>query len=385
MASTPRRDLTGRRLRVGIVGGGRGAFIGAVHRAAVELDGEALVVAGALSADPQTARESAAAWYLARSYDSYEQMAREEAMREDGIDFVIIATPNHLHCPVASAFLSAGIAVVCDKPLALDVAEAQALAGLVERAGLPFAVTYTYSGYPAVREARERVALGLVGEVRKVLVEYHQGWLMSPLEQAGNKQAAWRTDPVRAGAGGCIGDIGTHALHLLEYVTGLEVEALCADLTSFVAERTLDDDANVLLRLAGGGKGVLSCSQVACGEYNNLVLRIYGERAGLEWHQETPNTLTFKPADQPWEQIQVNGWGMSGAARAATRLPAGHPEGYYEAFAVLYRQFIADLRRVAQGARPLGGYPSVADGVRGMRFVARAIESSRAGGCWLTL
>jgi predicted dehydrogenase len=380
-----REPMTGRRARAGMVGGGRGAFIGAVHRVAAELDGAALVVAGALSSDAATARASAEAWCLLRSYDSFEDMARAEAARPDGIDFVIVATPNHLHYPVARGFLQAGIPVVCDKPLAHTVADAAALADLVRSSGQLFALTHNYTGYPAVREARARVAQGAVGEIRKVLVEYHQDWLMMPLENDGNKQAAWRTDPQRAGASGCVADIGSHAHNLLEYITGTRVRALSADLTAFVPGRRLDDDANMLLHLDGGGKGVMTCSQVACGEENDLRIRIYGSVGGLEWQQQEPNTLLYKPAARPWQRLRVNTSTMSAASRAASRLPAGHPEGYLEAFAVLYRDFIADLRRSARGEPLQGGYPSALDGYRGMQFIEAAVESSGQGGRWVHL
>jgi predicted dehydrogenase len=380
-----RDDLTGRRLRAGMVGGGRGAFIGSVHRMAAELDGQALVVAGALSSDPQTACESATAWYLQRSYASYEEMARAEAERSDGIDFVIIATPNHLHYPVARTFLECGIPVVCDKPLAFSVREAEALVEMVVRSGQLFALTHHCTGYAAVREARDRVRRGLVGEIRKVVVEYHQDWLMSAPEHSGNKQAAWRTDPERAGLSGCVADIGTHAENLLEYITGQRITALCADLSRFVADRALDDDANILLRLAGGGKGVLSCSQIACGEDNELSIRVYGSLAALQWQQRDPDTLIFKPAGQPWERIRAASPAVSAASRAVSRLPVGHPEGYLEAFAVLYREVIEDLRRLAAGEPDQGGYPTVHDGLRGMKFIARAVESSHLGGRWLDL
>lgn len=384
-AKARREDLATRRLRAGIVGGGRGAFIGAVHRIAAQLDGEALLVAGALSSDARVARDSAAAWQLLRSYDSYAEMAQAEAARGDGIDFAIVATPNHLHYPVAKVFLEAGIPVVCDKPLAHTLADGEALAALVQRTGLPFAVTFCYSGYPAVREARERCTRGELGAIRKVLVEYCQDWLMEPIEASGNKQAGWRTDPARSGPAGSVGDIGSHAHHLLEFVTGERLSALSADLTAFVPQRPIDDDANMLLRLRGGGKGILTCSQIACGEENNLNLRVYGSKAGLEWHQEDPNTLLYKPAGQPWERLRVAGPGLSAQSRAATRLPSGHPEGYLEAFAVIYRDFIADLRRHARGESPQGGYPGIEDGIRGMRFISRALESSRQGGRWLDL
>lgn len=380
-----RSDLVGRRLRAGIVGGGRGAFIGSAHRIAVELDGGATVVAGAMSSDPTTARESAAAWHLQRSYDSYQQMATAEAARADGIDFVIVATPNHLHYGVAKAFIEAGIAVVCDKPLTHDLQQAQALVELVEHSGVLFALTHTYTGYPAVREARERVRQGQLGEIRKVLVEYHQDWLMNPIEQSGNKQAAWRTDPARAGIGGCVADIGTHAQSLLQFITGQRIQAVCADLSSFVAQRVLDDDANILLRLQGGGKGIISCSQIACGEANDMRIRIYGSKAALDWQQQDAGTLIVKPANQPWQRLIVGSSYMSQASLAATRLPAGHPEGYLEAFAVLYRSVIEDLRCSARGEARGGDYPSVGDGLSGMRFIEGVVRSSREGGRWLDL
>lgn len=374
-----------RRLRAGIVGGGRGAFIGSVHRIAAELDGQALVVAGAMSADAARAAESAAAWFLDRSYDSYEAMARAEQARADGIDFVIVATPNHLHYPVARAFLSAGIHVVCDKPLALTVQEGEALAKLVEHTGRIFALTHNYTGYPAAREARERVRNGELGEIRKVLVEYQQDWLMQPLERMGSKQAEWRTDPARAGAGGCVGDIGTHAQNLLEFISGTHIESLCADLSVHVEGRRLDDDASILLRLDNGAKGTLLCSQIACGEENDLRIRLYGTKAGLEWHQQEPNTLILKPAGEPWRRLRCGQAYLSEAARAASRTPAGHPEGYLEAFATLYRDVIADIRRVARGEAPLGSYPDVHDGLRGLRFITAAVESSRRGAQWVSL
>lgn len=374
-----------RRLRAGIVGGGRGAFIGSVHRIAAELDGQAQVVAGAMSSDPEVARASAAAWLLERAYTSYEEMARLESADANGVDFVIIATPNHLHYPVARAFLGADIHVICDKPLALSVAEGEDLVRLVEAGTTLFALTHAYTGYPAVREARALVRGGRLGEIRKVLVEYTQDWLMEPLERGGHRQAEWRTDPARAGLGGAVGDIGTHAANLLEFVTGARIEALCADLTSFVPGRRLDDDANVLVRLEGGAKGTLVCSQIACGEENRLSLRVYGTRAGLEWHQQEPNTLIFKPAGKPWELMRTGQGYLGAAARAAARTPGGHPEGYLEAFANIYRGFIEDVRRVGRGQPPLRDYPSVEDGLRGLRFVAQAVASSRAGSAWKQL
>ena len=383
--SHPAASAPPRRLHAGIVGGGRGAFIGSVHRMAAELDGHAQLVAGAMSSDPQLARDSAADWLLERAYSSYEEMAQAEAADAGGIDFVIIATPNHLHGPVARAFLAAGIHVMCDKPLALNVAEGEELARLVEGGTTLFALTHSYTGYPAVRQAREMVRSGQLGDIRKVMAEYTQDWLMEPLETRGNKQAAWRTDPARAGLGGSVGDIGTHAHNLVEFVTGLRVEALSADLSSFVPGRRLDDDANVLLRLSGGAKGTLICSQIACGDENRLSLRLYGTRAGLEWHQQDPNTLLYKPAGAPWQRLLTGSNYLGAPARAAARLPAGHPEGYLEAFANLYRDFMQDVRRVAAGEAPLRNYPGVQDGLRGLRFIAQAVASARAGSVWLRL
>jgi len=378
-------STVGRRLRGGIVGGGRGAFIGAVHRIAAELDGQALIVAGAMSSDPLTAELSAQDWFLDRSYGSYQQMALGEASRPDGIDFVIVATPNHLHVPVAKAFIEAGIHVICEKPLALTLAEGEVLASLVNSSRLVFALTHTYTGYPMVREARDRVAGGEVGGIRKVLVEYQQDWLMMPLENNGNKQAEWRTDPARAGIGGSLGDIGTHAANLLEFVSGLQIDSLCADLSTWVAGRRLDDDANVLVRLSNGAKGVLVCSQIACGEANNLNLRIYGTEGGLEWRQEEPNTLLFKPAGAPARILRAGGGYLSDASRSVTRIPSGHPEGYLEAFATLYRGFIADIRRSAAGESLVRDYPTIEDGVRGLRFIEKAVASSSLGTKWMTM
>ena len=370
------------RLRVGMVGGGRGAFIGAIHRTAVEIDGEAQVVAGALSSNAQTAAESAAAWYLARSYDDYRQMAITERSLSDGIDFVIIATPNHLHYPVARAFLEAGIHVVCDKPIAYSLEEAEALAALASQGRTLFALTHTYSGYPLVRHARELVRQGALGTIRKVIVEYNQDWLMKPLEREGNRQAEWRTDPSRSGISCCVGDIGTHAAHLVEFVTGQRISNLCADLSTFVEGRQLDDDANMLLRLDGGARGTLVCSQIACGEENDLNIRVYGSSAGLEWRQQEPNTLIFKPADGPRQYLRSGHGYLSPAARNLTRTPAGHPEGYLEAFGNLYRLFIGDVRRVMAGETPVRDYPTAADGVSGMRFVEAAVRSSSRGAQW---
>ncbi len=380
-----KQDIKQRRVRAGIVGGGQGSFIGAVHRIASELDGEIEVVAGAMSSDPQRALASAQAWFLERSYASYKEMARIEAGLPNGIDVVMITTPNHLHYPVARVFLEHGIHVVCDKPMTFTLAEAQDLVALVEQKQLVFALTHNYTAYPAVRQARHLVQQGELGTIRKVLVEYMQDWLMQPVENAGNKQAAWRTDPARSGIAGCIGDIGTHGANLLEYITGLQIASVCADLTTFVEGRQLDDDANILLRLENGGKGLLTCSQIAAGEENALSIRVYGSEAGLEWQQMEPNTLILKRPGQP-QQILRSGQGyMSDESRSLTRIPPGHPEGYLEAFANLYKLSCADIRRVESGEALQGGYPTVYDGLRGMQFITRVVESSQRGAVWVEM
>ena len=378
-----KQDISQRKLRAGIVGGGQGAFIGGVHRIACELDGRAEVVVGAMSSDPQRAAASAQAWHLQRSYASYQEMAAAEAGRADSIDFVMVATPNHLHYPVAHAFLEQGIHVVCDKPMTFNLEEAQELVQLVEQTKLVFALTHNYTGYPTVRHARHLVQQGSIGTIRKVLVEYVQDWLMEPQERRGNKQAEWRTDPARSGIAGSIGDIGTHAENLLNYITGLNIAAVCADLTSFIEGRRLDDDANMLLRLENGGKGVLTCSQIAAGEENALSIRIYGTKAGLEWHQMEPNTLIFMQPGQPRQLLRTNMPYMSEESKALTHVPAGHPEGYLEAFANIYKLAIADIRRVESGEQPQGGYPTVYDGLRGMQFITKVVESSQKGAVWV--
>lgn len=312
-------------------------------------------------------------------------MAEREASLPDGIDFVIIATPNHMHYPVARAFLEHGIHVVSDKPLSFSLQEAREEVALVERSKLIFALTHNYTGYPAVRQARYLVQQGEIGTIRKVLVEYVQDWLIDAQEKTNNKQAEWRTDPQRSGIAGAVGDIGTHAENLLAFITGLKIAALSADLTTFVAGRQLDDDANILLRLENGGKGFLTCSQIAAGEENNLTIRIYGTKAGLEWHQMEPNTLLFKRPGKPTEILRANQPYMSDESRAASRLPAGHPEGFFEAFANIYKAVIADIRRVESGEQAIGGYPSVYDGLRGMLFITKAVESSQKGAVWVTV
>lgn len=380
-----KRDPKSRRLRAGIVGGGPGSFIGGIHRIAAELDAQAWVVAGAMSSDPEKARRSARDWNLERSYASFELMAREESVHIEGIDFVMITTPNHMHFPVARAFLEAGIHVVCDKPVTLTLEEARELAKIVDRRKMIFAMTHNDIAYPAVQQARQMVREGKLGAIRKVMVEYIQDWLMDPLEQSGQKQASWRLDPARSGISCCVSDIGTHAENLLEFITGVGIQSLCADFTSFLPGRLLEDDANILLRLENGGKGTMICSQIACGEENNLNIRVYGSLAGLEWHQQEPNTLKFKPKGKPWEYYRTGNGYMGDDAKAFTRTPAGHPEGFLESFAGIYKPVIADIRRVQGGDSPLGGYPTVQDGLRGLNFVVKAVESAKKGAVWVTI
>ena len=380
-------------LRMGMVGGGPGAFIGDVHRRAACLDGDVELVAGAFSASPSKSRRKGRELGLsrARTYDSYLDMVeRERALPEDQrIDFVSVVTPNHLHCPVATAFLEAGFHVVCDKPMTLDVPEARRLKQVVTRSRRVFALTYNYTGYPMVKLARDLVRQGDLGRLRKVVVQYPQGWLSTRLEQAGLKQAEWRTDPTRSGAAGCIGDIGTHAENLAEYITGLQIVELCADLTTFVRGRRLDDDGTVLLRLQRGVRGVLLASQIAVGEENGLAIRVYGEEKGLEWHQEHPNTLTLRSQDGPLE-VWSRGHGYvearSPAAARATRLPAGHPEAFLEAFANVYRNAADTIRARRARTRPdplARDFPTVDDGLRGMVFIETVVKSARSMQKWL--
>lgn len=378
-----------RRLRMGMVGGGRGAFIGAVHRMAAQLDGGIDLVCGAFSADPARARASGRDLHLRpdRVYASWGDLfARERSLPAgERMDFVSIVTPNHLHFPVARAALLHGFDVVCDKPMTVNVSEAKILETLARRTGRLFALTHNYTGYPLVKEAAHLARGGALGPLRKVVVEYPQGWLGAALERAGQKQAAWRTDPKRAGASCCMGDIGTHAENLAEYVTGLRIAELCADLSTFVKGRRLDDDGSVLLRFRGGARGVLMASQVSTGEENALAIRVYGARGGLEWRQQEPNTLVVQWADRPAE-IRRAGLGyLSPAARAACRLPAGHPEGYVEAFANIYREFARALADRLDGKKPpRAGYdfPTVQDGVRGMAFIEAVVRSSRSKEKW---
>jgi predicted dehydrogenase len=382
-----------RRLRYAMVGGGRDAFIGAVHRAAMALDGQYELVAGALSSTPQKSRDSGRDLGLPddRNHGSWQELLADERKRPPGqrADLVVMVTPNHLHYDVARAFVDAGMHVVCDKPLVHTSAQAQDLAALVAARGTLFAVTYNYTGYPMVREARELVRAGAIGAVRKVLVEYHQGWLAGALESSSNKQSAWRMDPARGGPAGAMADIGSHAENLVATVTGLELESLCADLSAFGPGRQLDDDAGLLLRFVGGARGVMSASQIAAGNENDLRLRVIGERGMLDWRQEEPNVLIHAPGDGPRRTLTRNSPGLSEAARRACRLPPGHPEGFIEAFANLYQGVAADLRMRAAHGRPATAqeaeYPRIADGVRGVRFIEQTVASSASSQKWTRL
>ncbi|ORC46673.1 oxidoreductase [Burkholderia sp. A27] len=374
-----------RRLRLGMVGGGQGAFIGAVHRIAARLDDRFELVAGALSSDPRRAQASAAEAGIARSYADWNEMARAEAARDDGIDAVAIVTPNHLHAPVATAFLEAGIHVVCDKPLAISLAEGEALARLAREKNKLFALTHTYSGYPLVRHARELIERGELGELRVVQVEYAQDWLAEPIETSGvNKQAGWRTDPALAGPAGCLGDIGTHAYHLAAFVTGMTPSALSAELHTFVPGRRIDDHVQAMLRYSNGARGMLWASQVASGAENALRLRVYGTKASLVFDQEHPNALWFTPLGGSAERL-TRGRVTSAIAAHATRVPPGHPEGYLEAFAQLYKDAALQIEALDEG-RPLPAesllLTTVEDGVAGLRFIDAVLASNAADGQW---
>jgi len=378
---------------MGMVGGGQGAFIGAVHRIAAMLDGEVELVAGVFSRDWSNTRATGAQLYLdqARLYRTYQEMALAEAAlpADRRIDFVSIVTPNHQHFGPAISFLDAGFHVVCEKPLAMTVGEAEALQAAIDRTGLIFALTHNYTGYPLVRHARQLFQSGQMGTVRKVIVEYLQDWLMEPEEKRGSKQAAWRTNPAESGIGGAIADIGTHALNLAEYVTGDVVTEICADTTTFLPDRTLDEDVNALLRFKSGGKGVLTVSQVATGEENGLRLRVYASEGAILWSQENPNYLEVYRHGKPRETLsRGRSEYLAPIAMAATRILWGHPEGYLEAFANVYGGAIDAIRRHIDG-NPMPpseyGFATVRDGLRGMQFIYKAVESATAGGSWVAL
>ncbi len=381
--STPRRTL-----RYGMVGGGRGAFIGDVHRRAIGLDGLASIVAGCFSKDAANSLATGRGLGLAeeRCYPDFEKMAEGEAGRPDGIDFVVIVTPNASHYPAAKAFLERGINVVCDKPLTFEVAEAEELSSLAKRKNLLFCVTYTYTGYPAVKHAREMIRSGELGEIRFVNAEYPQEWLATPAEREGQKQAAWRADPKQAGKSNCVGDIGSHVENLVAYMTGLRISSLCARLDSFVEGRALDDNASIMVDYEGGAKGLYWSSQIAIGCDNALRIRVFGSKGSVAWSQENPNYLVISRLGRPTETLSRGRDAFHPGAQSYSRLPSGHPEGYFEAFANIYRSFIGALTKKKAGEALSEAdldFPGAEAGVSGVRFVGRAVESSRKGAVWL--
>jgi len=381
-----------RKLRMGMIGGGSDAFIGAVHRIAALMDGQIDLVCGAFSSNPQKSKESGKALYLPseRVYGSYKEMIEKEKnlSDEERMDFVSIVTPNHVHFDPARLALENGFHVVLDKPMTFNLDEARKLKKLVDDTGLVFCLTHTYTGYPMVKEARHMISKGELGNVRKVYVEYPQGWLSTRLEQTGNKQADWRTDPKRSGIAGAMGDIGTHAANLAEYVTGSKITKLCADISTFVPGRALDDDGSVLLKFDDGASGILFATQVAAGEENCIKIRVYGEKGGLEWKQDDANSLIFRWLDKPVEIRRTGGnvGYLSSMALHNTRTPAGHPEGYLEAFANLYRNFTLTVRAKMNGEQPKSewlDFPDAEDGVRGMLFIEKVIESGKSDQKWI--
>lgn len=381
-----------RKLNMGMAGGGQGAFIGGVHRMAAALDQQIDLVAGCFSRDYENTKATGEQLYLdpSRCYTSYEEMADREAALPEGtrIDFVSIVTPNNLHFPIAKKFLESGIHVVCDKPVTYTVDEAKKLVALVEKTKLVFALTYNYTGHPLVRHARHLFASGEMGQIRKVIVEYIQDFLMVPHEKLGQKQAAWRVDPAQSGVGGTLGDVGSHCLNLMEYITGDPIVEMCADKSTFLPDRTLDEDVNALLRLKGGGKGVLTISQVSTGEENGLRIRVYAEKGAVIWAQENPNYMELYLYGEPRQTLTRGQEYLSAPAANCTRIPTGHPEGYLEAFATLYCGVARAIRAHIDG-KPLKteGYefPTVYDGLRGMEFIAKAVESAEANAAWVKM
>lgn len=375
------------RIRLGMVGGGSGAFIGAVHRIAARIDDHYDLVAGALSSTPEKSRQSGAELGLnpSRVYDDFKSMAIREARLKDGIEAVAIVTPNHMHYPAAIEFLKRGIHVICDKPLTSNLADAKKLVKAAESSDALFILTHNYSGYPMVRQAREMVARGDLGEIRLVQMEYPQDWLAEPVERSGSKQAEWRTDPARSGVGGSTGDIGTHAYQLGCFISGLELDELAADVHTFVPGRQLDDNAHVMLRFKGGAKGMLWCSQVASGNENALKVRVYGTKGGLEWEQENPNYLWYTPLGEPKRLLTRGGAGAMDVAARVSRTPGGHPEGYLEGFATIYSEAARAIQAKREGKKvdPAVLYPTVADGLKGVTFVTACINSSKRNGAWI--
>ena len=389
MAITGAHVARAPRIRLGMVGGGRDAFIGAVHRIAARIDDQYELVAGCFSSSAEKSAASGADLGVdpRRTYASFAEMATREARRKDGIEAVAIVTPNHMHAPVAMQFLRRGIHVICDKPLTATLPEAKRLAKAAESSGLIFALTHNYTGYPMIRQAAAMVRNGDLGDIRVVQVEYAQDWLAEPIEQGGQKQADWRTDPARTGVGGSTGDIGTHAFNLAAFVTGLELDSLAADLQSFVPGRRVDDNGHVLLRYKGGARGMLWCSQVAAGCENGLRLRVYGTKAGIEWAQEDPNYLWVGPLNQPKYRITRGGAGSGPEAGRVTRVPPGHPEGYLEGFANIYAEAARAIlaRRDGSTLDPAVTFPGLKEGLEGVAFVDACVRSSKRNGAWVTL
>ncbi len=388
MAIEASKITSSNKIRLGMVGGGQGAFIGAVHRIAARLDGEYELVAGALSSNPERSLASALELGIdpSRSYATFAEMAKAEAKRPDGIEVVAIVTPNHVHFAAAKAFLEAGIHVICDKPLTSTLSDAKKLAAIAKASGKLFVLTHNYTGYPMVRQAREMVAKGMLGKIRLVHAEYPQDWLTEAIENTGQKQAAWRTDPKQSGAGGATGDIGTHAYNLGCFVSGLELDSLAADLDAFVPGRQLDDNAHIMLRYKGGAKGMIWCSQVAPGHENGLKLRVYGTEGGIEWVQADPNYLWFTPFGEPKQLLTRGGAGAMVSANRVTRVPGGHPEGYLEGFANIYTEAAKAIRAVRKknGKIPKDViFPTVDDGVAGVAFVEACVKSSKKNGAWV--
>jgi predicted dehydrogenase len=384
--------MINRKIRMGMIGGGQGAFIGAVHRIAARMDGQIDLVCGAFSSDPQKSKVSGEELFLPpeRVYGSYQETIEKESKLPEGerMDFVSIVTPNHVHFAPAKMALEHDFHVVIDKPMTFNLAEAKALQKIVQDTGLLFCLTHTYTGYPMVKEARHVVASGKLGKIRKIYVEYPQGWLSTHLEGHGNKQADWRTDPSKSGMAGCMGDIGTHAANIAEYVSGLNITKVCADINIIVPDRLLDDDGAVLLKFNNGASGVLFASQIAAGEENCIKVRVYGEKGGLEWKQDEANTLLLKWLDKPTEIIRTGGPGLSSYAMHNTRTPAGHPEGYLEAFANLYHNFSLCVRAKLNDEKPKPewlDFPDVEDGVRGMLFIEKVIESGKSEQKWIDM
>ncbi len=379
-----------RKIRIGMVGGGKDAFIGGVHRIALRLDGYYELVAGSFSSNFDNSKETGKDLGLTddRIYETYQEMAEKESSRQDGIDVVSIVTPNHLHVPIAKVFAEKGIHIICDKPLAMSSYEALELKNIIERKKLIFALTHNYTGYPMVRHARSLVQKGELGNIRVIQAEYPQDWLTTKVEDTGLKQAEWRTDPKRSGGGGCIGDIGTHAFNLIRFISGLEIDELSADIHTFVKGRLLDDNAQIMLRFKGGAKGSIWSSQIAVGNENNLKIRIYGEKGGIEWKQEDPNYLDFTNFGQPTQRITRGGSGANEEANKVTRIPPGHPEGYLEGFANIYSDVSKDLLDEInkQGYDKSNNcYPTITDGVEGMRFIETVLKSSRNNSNWTRL